>query len=138
MLVPVGVLILIMLGSVAVDSAIAFDAQRELENQAAAAANDAATVAITPSELQHGVNATVDAALADELARRRVIGTTNTRITSVRTNVETAQVNNVPTQTVTVDAEGDVRYIFAPAIPGLPRTAHVHVRSSAQLHFRQL
>ena len=54
MLAPAGLLVLMLLGGLAVDSAIALGAQRELENRIVGAVNDATVLSLTPDELQRG------------------------------------------------------------------------------------
>ena len=74
MLVPAGVLVLVILGAIAVDSAIAFLAQRELTGAAAAAANDAAAAAISDQTFYSGQpSARPGAVEIDDEAARRVV-----------------------------------------------------------------
>lgn len=54
LLVPAGVLVLIILGAISVDFAIAFSRQRELSSLAAAVANDAATAALSDERFYRG------------------------------------------------------------------------------------
>ena len=128
MLVPAGVLVLLLLGAIAVDSSIAFMAQRELQNAAAAAANDAAAVAVDPSDIStKGSAATANAATADRLVRERfqqdlAYGLT---VTDVSDDVQGNQ--------VTVVVHGNVRYLFARAIPGAAHSQEIVVKASAQL-----
>src|SRR4051794_17813956 len=77
MLAPAGFLVLLLLASVSVDSAIAFLGRRQLENAVTAAANDAATVAIPDgpagATLQAGGDARPDSVHAEQVARQRVL-----------------------------------------------------------------
>lgn len=53
LLVPVGVLIVTLLGSITVDSAVAFVAQREAASAASSLANDLVTLAVDERALRH-------------------------------------------------------------------------------------
>lgn len=132
MLVPAGLLVLILLASISVDSALAYMGQRELQNETAAAANDAATEAIPNSPnggLQAGSQAHPDALVAQQIAEDKVLHPYAGGLTA--TNVKTTVAGN----TVTVTAEGRVRYIFASAVPGASHYANIKVQSAAQLQF---
>jgi hypothetical protein len=52
LLVPVGILIVVLLGSLVVDSAVVFLAEREAESAASAAANDLAALALDEEALR--------------------------------------------------------------------------------------
>ena len=132
MLVPAGVLVLVALAAIAVDSSIAFMAQREMVNYASGAANDAATVAISDVELQNGSNARPDAAAVDVLVKSRIVGRTAGGYQITSNDVSTS----VDDDTVTVNVKGVVRYVFAPAIPGANDDVAVGATASAQLQFR--
>ena len=129
MLMPAGVLIVLVLGALAVDSAILFLGERELADLTAAAANDAATVAIDEEMFYRcGRLRLVD----DEAAQ--VAGTVSAaRASDAVTNVQiAAQVDNgaSPPQ-VTVSATGTVRLVFTPALPGGTRNRTVDAASVA-------
>jgi uncharacterized membrane protein len=130
MLAPAGVLILLLLASISVDSALAYMGQRELQNTVAAAANDAATEAIKNSPnggLQSGTRAAPDAGVAQQVVNAEVMHAYSGGLTAdgVQTDVDGAG--------VTVTAEGRVHYIFASAIPGAHHYANIKVQSTAQL-----
>ena len=125
LLVPAGILVLVVLGALAVDAALAFLGQRALTDAAAAAANDAAALAVSdaafygdrtgPVVLDHA--SAVDAAAAS-LARRGLRGVdVGTRVVEVAGDQ------------VCVHLVGRVPYLFSPLVPGVPRAAEVHGRA---------
>lgn len=130
MLVPAAVLVLFVLGSIAVDSAIAFMAQRELTSAAAAAANDAAGAAVddpafygqgggTPGRIILNGPAAEEMAVA-ALEKRDVPGVSDPHPTVTVTGDQ-----------VCVTITGRVGHIFAKAIPGGPRERTVTGRAVA-------
>lgn len=127
LLVPAGVLVLVVLGAVAVDFALAFLGQRELTAAAAAAANDAAGAALSDAAFygSHHGSVEIDGAraervAADAVARRRSGGV---EVTTMRVEVAGPQ--------VCVTVVGRVPYLFAPVVPGMPRTAVVRGQAVA-------
>ena len=118
MLVPAGILILILLAAISADSAIAYMGQRQLQNEVAAAVNNAATEAVSPDALQMGQAARPDAARAERIANATVMHDYSGGLTA--TNVQTTVEGN----TVTVTAEGQVRYIFRGRFPRSPQVRH--------------
>ncbi len=132
MLVPAGILVLIALAAIAVDSSIAFMAQREMINYATGAANDAATAAIPKGELQHGRDARPDSGLVDQLVKNRIVGR-NVGGYVISADDVTSTIDD---DTVTVTIKGTIPYVFAPAIPGAHKAASVNATASAQLQFR--
>ncbi|MGH9157520.1 MAG: hypothetical protein ACRD1K_17180 [Acidimicrobiales bacterium] len=128
MLVPAGVLVLVILGAIAVDAAIAFLAQRELAGLAAAAANDAAAAAVSgPGFYRPGTTPIV--ALDPALARRVVDQAVAARNVG---NIEglTVDVRTSASQ-VCVTVTGHVSYLFARAVPGAARGTTVTGRAVA-------
>ncbi|MCA1844946.1 MAG: hypothetical protein LC792_17485 [Actinobacteria bacterium] len=126
LLVPAGVLVLVVLGSIAVDFALAFLGQRELSDAAAAAANDAAAAAIADIDFYRAGAITLDSAAAarvaaDSITRRAMRGVTVVAPPQVATSG--------PQVCVTVT--GRVDYLFARAVPGMARSVVVHGRASA-------
>jgi hypothetical protein len=67
-LLPVGVLIVLLLGALVADTALVFLAEREVVNGATAAANDAAAAAIDVDHLRRTGEIQLDPARAEELA----------------------------------------------------------------------
>jgi len=115
MLVPAGVLVLVILGAIAVDAAIAFLAQRELAGMAAAAANDAAGAALSgPGFYEAGgrTELTLDAALARRVVDQAVAASPVRGVEDVTVDVR------VTASQVCVTVSGHVPYLFARAVPG--------------------
>jgi Flp pilus assembly protein TadG len=120
MLMPAAVLVLIVLGAVAVDAAIVFMAQRELQSATAAAANDAAVaalredrfygcgdLALTVGQARSVAEAAFSARAADTVD---VVGSPGIAVTGTGPGA--------PVE-VTVTAVGRVQMLFAPAVAGL-------------------
>jgi Flp pilus assembly protein TadG len=126
MLVPAGIMVLLVLGSIAMDSALAYMGQRELQNMAAATANDAATQLIPANSVSRdGVAAPLDERdlgtfVAQRFAVSPVDGLTITDSSGRYVDGE-----------VIVEAHGRVRYLFARALPGVAREQAVVARASA-------
>lgn len=130
MLVPAGLLILMILGAISVDSAIAYSAKRELQNEAAAIANDVATSAVSPESVSiNGPAVNPDPTLVDELAQQRFALNRSTDARVKLQKIETA----VDGQTVTISIKGSVDYIFAKAVPGIEHTQAVSASASTNL-----
>lgn len=127
LLVPAAVLVLMILGAIAVDFAIAFLGQRELSGLAAAAANDAATAAISEQRFYRGTSGAgadagdivIDQAAAQRLAQEAVSqrAPRGVRDIVVRVFATGSQ--------VCVALRGNVEYVFAKAVPGASRSATV-------------
>ena len=126
MLVPAGILVLLVLAAVAVDSSLVFLAQRDLANRTAAAANDIAGAAVSDEAFYGGGAIVVPEGVADSFvdatfsSARRPEG-----FVTWTADATTAG------RSVTVSAEAEVRYLFAPAVPGVARTTTVRARSTA-------
>lgn len=129
MLVPAGVLVLFVLGSIAVDSSIAFLAQRELTSAAAAAANDAAGAALSDESFYRGGGEPGRIVLDEAAAREIAAASFDARELRGVTDTDTAVV--VAVDQVCVTVTGRVDYIFAKAIPGAPRGRTVTGRAVA-------
>jgi Flp pilus assembly protein TadG len=127
MLVPAAVLVLLVLGSIAVDSAVVLLAQRDLSNRTAAAANDIAGFAVDEAAFYRGTgDITLDQQRAG--AFTDLAFSPDRRPAGVDAWQASAATDG---RTVVVTATATVRYIFAPAIPGVARTATVTARSVA-------
>ena len=129
MLVPAAVLVLVILGAIAVDSATAFLGQRELAGAAAAAANDAAT-AISPAHFYRSGGGAEGAVAIDDDRARRVAE----RAVSARAprGVEVTAFSVEATRgQVCVTIVGRVEYVFAKAVPGVARHTTVQARAEA-------
>lgn len=125
LLVPAGVLVLVVLGAIAVDFALAFLGQRELAGAAAAAANDAAAAALSDAAFYGDGAVAVDPVRAEAVAieavgARRPGGV---EVTSVSARVVGPQ--------VCVTVEGRVSYLFSPVVPGVSRGAVVRGQAVA-------
>ena len=127
MLVPAGILVLLALAAMSIDSAIVWMAQRDLANRTAATADDIAGAALDDEVLYHegairlrpeAAAAYTDLVFAPERVPEGYVGW--------------AAVAEVDGATVTVRARAEVRYLFAPAIPGVARTATVQAASTAE------
>jgi hypothetical protein len=123
MLVPAAVLVLVILGAIVVDSAIVFLAHRELNNRAAAAANDAAAVALQEAAYYDGARVCLDPAVVGEVVDAAF---SRDRLPSAVRSAEASAV--VAGRTVTVSVRAEVPLVFAPAVPGVDRTASVTTR----------
>jgi Flp pilus assembly protein TadG len=114
MLMPAAVLIFLVLGALCVDFGGAFLAQRELENAAAAAANDAATQAIDLPHLYASGEVRLSGDVARRVAERSVAAKGLGRLDAY---VEDVQITGNGTRVLVV-VGGRSRYIFAKAVPG--------------------
>lgn len=119
---PAGVLVLIILGAIAVDFAVAFLGQRELSSLASAVANDTATAALSDERFYRGAGGAGGDVGAGEIeidpvAARRLAQEAVERRSprGLRNIVVDAQAEGAR---VCVRLRGDVDYVFAKAIPG--------------------
>ena len=124
-LVPAAVLVLVVLGAIAVDSAVAFLGQREVSNAAAAAANDAAAAALSDAAFYGSGSLRVDAAAARAVAGRAVAVRLSRGVEVVGVDVEVAG----PSVCVTV--RGRVPYVFARSLPWVSSSAEVTGQAGA-------
>ena len=133
LLFPAALLIMVALAAMTVDSAIAFLAQRELINATAAAANDAATQALSDSSFYEDNRIELSAAAVEAIAVDRVFAVVDTgRHRDLTVTAEAV----APTAagcawTVRVAASSTVDELFGKAMPGSSGTAAVSARSSA-------
>lgn len=123
LLVPAGVLVLIILGALAVDFAIAFAGQRALSSLAAAVANDAATAALSDERFYRGKatdadgsaggsDVAIDPVAARRLAQEAVARRAPRGISNISVEALTAG------RQVCVRIRGDIAYVFSPAVLG--------------------
>lgn len=126
MLVPAGVLIVLILASLALDRALVFGAQRDLVATAQAAANDAVALGVDPDELRGNGLIALD---PDRVGRAvdAVVAADGAAI---------AATWDIQGTTVVVHLERPVRYLLSPAVPGGPRTELVSATAEAELHRR--
>jgi len=127
MLMPAAILIVILLGSIAVDFSIAFLGEREAASLASAAANDAAT-AIDEEVFRADGRLELDVRRARQVAGATIRGS-STEIDGLDFNVARTQVDGEDAITVTV--WGTVDYLFADAIPGAPDRTAVRATATA-------
>lgn len=123
LLMPAAVLVVLVLGAIAVDSAVAFLAERDLAGAAAAAANDAVTAAMDEAALRGGTDYSLDRALVESVVARSLDLRGLPAVTDVAVAVDGVEVR------VTVSAEAPL--VFAPTIPGAPDTVAVSATASA-------
>ena len=117
MLIPAGVLVLLVLAAIAIDSAVVFLAQRDLNTRAAAAANDIAAMLVDDESFYRGGG---KVAVVDETAADRYVDQVFEEADPPKGFERIAgDAVSDRTRRVVVRAEGDVRWIFAGAIPGV-------------------
>lgn len=129
MLVPAAVLVLVILGSLAVDTAVTFMGQRELAGAAAAAANDAAGAALSDESFyrsqpgEGGVVIDADRArrVAEQAVRARAPRGVN--LTGMDVRASGGQ--------ICVVLRGRVDRLFGKAIPGVPHQTDVEGQATA-------
>jgi Flp pilus assembly protein TadG len=124
MLVPAAVLVLVVLGAIAVDSAVAFLGQREASNAAAAAANDAAAALSDASFYGSG-------ALVVDQGRARSVAAAAVSARSSRGLVVDDIAVQVDGPAVCVTVRATVPYIFGRGLPGAAHAARVTGRAAA-------
>lgn len=127
MLVPAAVLVLVVLGAIAVDSAVVFLAQRDLANRTAAVANDVAGAATSDPSFYGEGRVVIDA----RSARSYVDAAFAPSLRPAGYERWSPSLRLLGDRTVEVSAVAEVRYVFAGAIPGVRHTATVSARSVA-------
>ena len=133
LLFPAGILIVLVLAAIAVDTSIAFMGQRELANAAAAAANDAAGRAVDNATFYEQDRIELDPATVESVAVaevRAAVDQTRHAGLDVHTVASPPTAPGCP-WTVRVTASSRVSYVFAKAIPGGPHEADVHASAVA-------
>lgn len=128
LLVPAGVLVVIVLGSIAVDFGIAFLGEREVASLASAAANDAATAAVDQDHLRETGEFRLDADRAEAVVAA-TLAASSTEVDLDRPVVELTTIGGEPA--VRVRLTGRVDYVFAPALPGAPDGTEVSAAAVA-------
>jgi Flp pilus assembly protein TadG len=133
LLFPAAVLIMVALAAMTVDSSIAFLAQRELAGAAAAAANDAATEAVSDRSFYERNRVELSSATVEAVAVDRVFQLVDQR----RHHDLAVQAEAVPPAgagcawTVRVMASSRIDELFGRAMPGSSRQVGVRARSTA-------
>ena len=133
LLFPAALLIMVALAAMTVDSAIAFLAQRQLVNATAAAANDAATAALSDRSFYEGNRIELSSSMVEAVAVERVLQL----VDQGRHHGLSVSAEAIPPAaagcawTVRVRASSRVDELFGRALPGSSREMAVHARSSA-------
>jgi Flp pilus assembly protein TadG len=133
LLFPAALLIMVALAAVTVDSAIAFMAQRELVNATAAAANDAATEALSDRAFYEGDRIELSPAAVESVAVDRVLQLVNPgRHEGLTVTAEASPPAAAGCSwTVRVSAASRVDQLFGKAMPGSSGQVAVHAQSTA-------
>lgn len=126
LLMPAGILVVVVLGSIAVDFAIAFLGEREVASLATSAANDAVAAAVDEDHLRATGEFRLDPARV-ELVVAATLEAASTEVDLDPPAVTIVEVDGQPA--VRVRLTGRIRYVFAPALPGAP--THAEVGASA-------
>jgi len=125
MLVPAGLLIVLIMASIAVDMSLVHLRQRQAYDLAVGAANDAATAALDPASVRSGAGvADHDRAVA---VARRVVEASN-----LSAEVVGAPVVRIEGGRVEVQISMRADYIFAGVVPGAPDGMTVTASASAE------
>jgi hypothetical protein len=129
MLVPAGVLVLMVLGAIAVDSAVAFLGQRQLADAVSSAANDAATAAVVDRAFYGRGSIQLDPQRAGQVACETVRAQADGRLENLAVQV------GVTGRSVTVRASASVEEVFGHALPGSHwRTVSATATARAEAH----
>ena len=130
---------MVALAAMTVDSAIAFLAQRQLVNATAAAANDAATEALSDGSFYQGNRIELSPSAVEAVAVERVFQLLDeSRHHGLSVTAEAiAPAAAGCAWTVRVSASSRVDELFGRAIPGSSRERAVHASSSASPRLRE-
>ena len=130
MLVPAGVLVLVTLAAITVDSALVFLAERQLADAAAAAANDAVAAALDDAAFYEHGEVSIDPGRATEVAAAAV----DARSADWLRPVELTRVDvDADRPAVTVELRASVRRLFGRALPGVSDRVPVGATATAVL-----
>ena len=134
MLFPVGVLAVLVLAAVAVDSSIAFLGERELASAVAAAANDAATKALSDNAFYGRGRVELDDGEVERVAEERVRASVDpSRYAGLQVQARVVRPASAGCRwTLRVEASATVSYLFAKALPGGADEAHVDASATSQ------
>ena len=125
---PAAALIFVILGALALDATVVFLAERELAGAAAAAANDAAAVALDSDAFYDRGVVQVDVKRAAQVVAASVAAK---RLGDAGIHVDPPNVEVRDGTRITVTITGSAPYVFAKALPGAPSTAAVSARATA-------
>lgn len=132
LLFPVGVLVVLVMGAMAVDSSIAFLGERELASAVAAAANDAATEALSDRAFYGDGALAFDEAEVERVAEARVRASVDDgRHFGLAVRAEVLPGPGGCSWSLRVEASARVRYLFARALPGGPDETTVDAAASS-------
>ena len=133
LLFPAALLIMMALAAITVDSAIAFMAQRQLVNATAAAANDAATRALSDRAFYEGDRIELTQSAVEAIAVDRVFQLVDpARHHGLNVTAEaSAPAGAGCSWTVRVNASSRVDELFGRAMPGSSGQVAVHAQSTA-------
>lgn len=120
-LVPAAFLVLIALGALAVDSAVAYEAQQQLHDTLVAASNDAASAAVDPSVFYSTGTVALNASVAAQIVCQSVASQHSSELHGTRVWLAVAGAR------LRVVGEATVYAVFGKAIPGFGRR---HVRAA--------
>lgn len=123
LLMPVAMLIVVILGSLAVDRAVIFGAQRDLVAAAQVAANDAAGLGVDPDSLHGDGRISYDGTRIDQAVRAAVQGTDGQ--VQAHWSIRNGE--------VVVRLERVVDLVFARGVPGASSTHQITATASAVL-----
>ena len=130
MLMPAAVLVLAILGGLAADVAQVYLAERELSSAAAAAANDAATLALDLD----GFYETGEIQLLEDRARQVALRSVAAKgLGRFGAQVESVDVSS-DGRSVTVVVSGRSPHLFAKALPGRSDGTDVSASAVAEAH----
>ena len=133
LLFPAGVLIVLVLAAVAVDSSIAFLGERELSGAVTAAANDAATKALSDSGFYGRGDVELDDGEVERVAEERVrasLDPSRYQGLAVVARVQRPTARSCQ-WTLHVEASATVRYLFSASLPGGPDEARVDASATS-------
>jgi hypothetical protein len=124
---------MVALAAMTVDSAVRFLAQRELVNATAAAANDAATEALSDRAFYEGNSIELSGSAVEALAVERVSALVDqNRHHNLSVTAEAIRpANSGCAWTVRVTASSQVDELFGRALPGSSGRVEVHATSKA-------
>ncbi|MGH9226645.1 MAG: hypothetical protein ACRD2W_23305 [Acidimicrobiales bacterium] len=133
LLFPAGVLVVLILAAVAVDSSIAFLGERELSSAVTAAANDAATKALSDNAFYGRGSVELSDSEVARVAEERVRASVDAdRYHGLQVNASVQRPAGAACRwTLRVEASATVRYLFATAIPGGPDEARVDATATS-------
>jgi hypothetical protein len=121
-LVPAGFLVLVLLAALAVDSAVAYQAQSQLHDALAAAANDAVAAGVSDSAFYGSGKVVLDPGAVEAVVCQSIEAQGPSSLHGLRVSVALAG------QSLRVTGSASVSAVFGRAVPGF---GHRSVRSSA-------